>query len=49
MIGLDNYFKKWSRLVNLNLSLDIVNGMYQNWSLYYKGSMFEVDICVEIM
>ncbi len=41
MIGFDNSFKKWSILLDLNLGLDIINGMYQNWSLYFEGSLFK--------
>jgi len=37
MIRLDNYFKKWSILVNVNLGFDIIDGKYHNWPLYCKG------------
>jgi hypothetical protein len=28
MLGLNNYFKKWSILLNVHLGLDIIDGMY---------------------
>jgi hypothetical protein len=53
MLELDNYFKKWSILINMHLGLDIIDGTYIVFYIVRgqcsKRSIYllEVDICVK--